>query len=349
MATVEVQGIKKYFGDVRALDGVDLFVEDGEFLVLLGPSGSGKTTLMRIIAGLEKPTSGKVLIDGKEVNELPPRVRNVAMVFQSYALYPHMRAFDNIAFPLKTRRVPKSVTGERVRSAAQMLRIDRLLGRKPRELSGGERQRVALARAIVRDPVVFLMDEPLSNLDAQLRAAARDELKQFQRRVGITTIFVTHDQVEALGLGDRIAVMNLGKVHQVGTPEEVYNRPADTFVATFLGSPPMNLVRLPDVIVGFRPEHFVPAKMAEQSAAADDVLHIPLEVSRVEFLGAEQIIYGTIRKGNHAFKVTSRLPVSLRVHLKEGETHAFAVTRSHLRFFDPHTEKAIPAPSNFQW
>ena len=348
MATVEVQGIKKYFGDVRALDGVDLLVRDGEFLVLLGPSGSGKTTLMRIIAGLEKPTAGRVLIDGKVVNDLPPRARNVAMVFQSYALYPHMRAFDNIAFPLKTQRTPVETIRERVQSAAQMLRINRLLHRKPRELSGGERQRVALARAIVRDPVVFLMDEPLSNLDAQLRAAARDELKQFQRRVGITTIFVTHDQVEALGMGDRIVVMNFGKIHQVGTPEEVYNDPADTFVATFLGSPPMNLVALPDVILGFRPEHFLPAERLPAQATAE-ALTIPFEVTRVEFLGAEEVLYGIIRKGGQEYKVTSRFPANMPMTFQEGKTYPFAVLREHLRFFDVHTGKRTTPLTSFQW
>ncbi|MFQ5894431.1 MAG: ABC transporter ATP-binding protein, partial [Nitrospinota bacterium] len=231
MAIVETRGIKKYFGEVRAVDGVDISTQEGEFLVLLGPSGCGKTTLLRMIAGLEKPTAGEVIIGHQIVNDLPPRARKIAMVFQSYALYPHMTVFKNIAFPLKAQGVAKGPLTEKVSWAASMLGIERLLRRKPRELSGGERQRVALARALVREPAVFLLDEPLSNLDAKLRTSARDELQQFQRRIGTTTIYVTHDQVEAMGLGDRIAVMNEGKVRQIGTPREVYHEPADTFVA----------------------------------------------------------------------------------------------------------------------
>src|SRR5919199_4426038 len=242
MATVEVRNIQKYFGEVPAVAGIDLATKEGEFLVLLGPSGCGKTTLMRMIAGLEKPTTGDILIAGQVVTRLPPRARKIAMVFQSYALYPHLTVFKNIAFPLKAQGVPKVARQQKVEWAAAMFGIERLLQRKPRQLSGGQRQRVALARALVREPDVFLLDEPLSNLDAQRRASARDELQQFQRRVGTTTIYVTHDQVEAMGMGDRIAVIDHGKVRQVGTPREIYDDPADTFVATFLGSPPMNLV-----------------------------------------------------------------------------------------------------------
>src|SRR5438270_281669 len=236
MAIVEVRGLRKLYGEVVAVDGIDLASTEGEFLVLLGPSGCGKSTLLRTIAGLEEPTEGEVLIGGRVVNGLPPRYRKIAMVFQSYALYPHMSVFDNIAFPLKSQGMAAEQRREKVQWAAALFNIERLLRRKPRELSGGERQRVALARALVREPDVFLLDEPLSNLDAQLRAYARDELQQFQRRVQTTTIYVTHDQVEAMGMGDRIAVMYAGRIRQIGTPTEIYDEPADTFVATFLGS-----------------------------------------------------------------------------------------------------------------
>src|SRR5499426_3952165 len=258
MATVEVRNIQKYFGEVPAVDRVDLATKEGEFVVLLGPSGCGKTTLMRMIAGLETPSAGDILIGGQVVTHLPPRARKIAMVFQSYALYPHLTVFKNIAFPLKAQGVPKAARQQKVEWAASMFGIKRLLQRKPRQLSGGERQRVALARAMVREPDVFLLDEPLSNLDAKLRHMARDELQQFQRRLKTTTVYVTHDQVEAMGLGDRIAVMSAGKVRQLGRPQEVYDEPADTFVAGFLGSPPMNLISVDGVLVGFRPEQLLP-------------------------------------------------------------------------------------------
>src|SRR3989442_4374077 len=211
-----------------------------------------------MIAGLERQTSGNILIGGRVVNEMPPRERKIAMVFQSYALYPHMTVAKNIAFPLKAQGAAPNTIDARVKTAAAMFGIERLLSRKPRQLSGGERQRVALARALVREPDVFLLDDPLSNLDAKLRTSARDELQQFQRRIATTTIYVTHDQVEAMGLGDRIAVMNAGKLRQMGAPQEVYNEPADTFVAAFLGSPPMNLVEAETSIVDVRPEQFLP-------------------------------------------------------------------------------------------
>src|SRR6201993_3920373 len=225
MAVVETRNVTKIFkeGEMGAVNEVDLETREGEFLVFLGPSGSGKTTLLRMIAGLESPTSGEILIGGKVVNDLTPRERRIAMVFQSYALYPHLTVYKNIAFPLKAQKVPKNLHKEKVEWAASLLGIGALLERKPRELSGGERQRVALARAIVREPAVFLLDEPLSNLDAKLRLSAREELEQFQKRVGTTTIYVTHDQVEAVGMGDRVVVMNLGSVRQIGTPAEVYD------------------------------------------------------------------------------------------------------------------------------
>src|SRR6266702_5214925 len=225
MAAVVANDIRKDFGDVAALDGVSLSAHDGEFLVLLGPSGCGKTTFLRIIAGLERQTSGDVLINGEVVNDITPRARGVAMVFQSYGLYPHLTVANNIAFPLRTQGTSRPEIKRKVDWAAGLLGIDRLLHRRPRQLSGGERQRVALARALVRNPTVFLLDEPLSNLDAKLRTSARDELQHFQRRLGTTTIYVTHDQVEAMGMGDRIAVMSGGKVRQLGPPQEVYNDP----------------------------------------------------------------------------------------------------------------------------
>ena len=261
MATVEARRVTKLFDEVRAVDGIDLIAKEGEFLVLLGPSGCGKTTLMRLIAGLERPTRGDIVINGTVVTDLPPRARNVAMVFQSYALYPHLTVEKNISFPLRAVGMPKQETKKRVEWAARMFGIHRFLDRKPRQLSGGERQRVALARAVVREPVVFLLDEPLSNLDAKLRNSARDELKQFQRNLGTTTIYVTHDQAEAMGLGDRIAVLNHGKVRQVGTPQEIYGNPTDTFVATFIGSPPMNLIEDGKIYLGFRPEAFLPIEV----------------------------------------------------------------------------------------
>src|SRR6201997_1408545 len=227
MAVVETRDLTKVFkeGQLGAVNNVNLETREGEFLVFLGPSGSGKTTLLRMIAGLEHPTSGEILIGGKVVNDLTPRERRIAMVFQSYALYPHLTVYKNIAFPLKAQKVPANLHKEKVEWAASLLSIGSLLQRKPRELSGGERQRVALARAIVREPSVFLLDEPLSNLDAKLRASAREELEQFQKRVGTTTIYVTHDQVEAMAMGDRVVVLHQGVVHQVGSPSEVYGEP----------------------------------------------------------------------------------------------------------------------------
>src|SRR6476659_9883733 len=276
MAIVQTRGLTKVFreGQAGAVVGVDLESREGEFLVLLGPSGSGKTTLLRMIARLEEPSSGEIWIGEKLVNDWTPRQRRIAMVFQSYALYPHLTVFGNIVFPLKAVHVPKEERRKKAEWAAGLLGIGRLLNRRPRELSGGERQRVALARAIVREPSLFLLDEPLSNLDAKLRASARTELEQFQRRVATTTIYVTHDQVEAMAMGDRVVVMNKGSVRQIGTPATVYDDPADTFVATFLGSPPMNLVESGDVIVGFRPEHFFPVSQLAGRAAVPETIRM---------------------------------------------------------------------------
>ncbi|MFQ5882120.1 MAG: ABC transporter ATP-binding protein [Candidatus Methylomirabilales bacterium] len=334
MATVETRDIKKYFGEIKAVDGVDLSTKEGEFLVLLGPSGCGKTTLLRMIAGLEKQTAGDVLIGGQVVNDLPPRARKIAMVFQSYALYPHMTVFKNIAFPLKAQGVPRDTIPKKVEWAASMFGIEKLLHRKPRELSGGERQRVALARALVREPTVFLLDEPLSNLDAKLRTSARDELQQFQKRIGITAIYVTHDQVEAMGLGDRIAVMNQGKVRQLGMPQEVYHEPADTFVAGFLGSPPMNLIERDEYILGFRPESFLPKLIQE---TAEGLATFQFRVTRVEHLGADRLLYGVLGDPFPNEKVIANLPSTVTVSIQQGESYEFAVKAKDLKFFDRAT------------
>jgi multiple sugar transport system ATP-binding protein len=332
MATVETRGLKKYYGQVAAVNGVDLATKDGEFLVLLGPSGCGKTTLLRMIAGFEAPSAGELLIGGEIVNDLPPRARKIAMVFQSYALYPHMTVLGNIAFPLKAQRMDRVAIRQKVDWAAALFGIGHLLDRKPRELSGGERQRVALARAVVREPAVFLLDEPLSNLDAQLRASARDELQQFQRRIGTTTIYVTHDQVEAMGLGDRIVVMRSGVVRQIGTPAEIYHEPADTFVAHFVGSPPMNLVPRNDYILGFRPEHFLPKGVQNGGTP------FSFRVTRVENLGADRLIYGVLGSGADGQKVIARLPSTVAVPIDADKTYDFEVDEKDLKFFDPASE-----------
>jgi multiple sugar transport system ATP-binding protein len=242
VADILIKHLIKRFGKVEAVSDVSLKIEDGEFLVLLGPSGCGKSTILRVVAGLEDATSGEIVIGDRLVNFVDPVKRNVAMVFQNYALYPHMTVYKNIAFPLSIARKPKSEIEAGVKRAAGILALEELLERLPGELSGGQRQRVALARAIVREPQAFLMDEPLSNLDAQLRLQTRLELIQLHQRLGITTMYVTHDQVEAMTMGSRIAVMSEGVLQQVGTPQEVYRRPANVFVATFLGAPPMNLI-----------------------------------------------------------------------------------------------------------
>ena len=242
MATVELRSLGKRFGAYTALESLDLVIEDGEFLVLLGPSGCGKSTTMRLIAGLEEPTDGEILIGGRKVNEVPARDRDLAMVFQSYALYPHMTVGANIGYPLKVAGLRRSEREERVREAAAKVEMDHLLTRRPGELSGGQRQRVALARAIVRTPRLFLMDEPLSNLDAKLRTVMRAELKHLQKDLATTTIYVTHDQVEAMTLADRIVILNDARIQQIGAPAEIYAYPANTFVASFIGSPPMNLI-----------------------------------------------------------------------------------------------------------
>ena len=334
MNLVELRGIKKYFDTVRAVDGVDLDISEGEFLVILGPSGCGKTTLMRMIAGLEKPTAGHVAIGGADVTNLPPRKRGVSMVFQSYALYPHMNVFNNIAFPLRAQRrekkLDKRAIREKVESAARTLEIDMLLDRRPRQLSGGQRQRVAIARAMVTQPAVLLLDEPLSNLDAKLRANARDELKDFQRSSNITAVFVTHDQIEAMGLGDRIVVMSEGKIQQIGSPQNIYDDPANEFVATFLGSPSMNILHVNGFRLGFRPEHFLP-KTFNDSPDKSCLFHY--YVKRIEYLGSDRLVYGYVR--GHDSKLTlAKVPSNIRVSLDVEDDYDFAVNRSDLKFFD---------------
>jgi len=300
-------------------------------MVLLGPSGCGKTTLLRIICGLEKQTAGDIVIGGSIVNDLPPRARGVAMMFQSYGLYPHYTVRKNIAFPLRTQRVPSVEIKSKVAWSAELLGITHLLDRRPRQLSGGERQRVALARALVREPTVLLLDEPLSNLDAKLRASARNEIKQFQQRVGTTTIYVTHDQVEAMGMGDRIAVIDHGQIRQIGTPTAIYDDPADRFVATFVGSPPMNIVAWNGGYLGFRPENLLPREMID----GGDVTEFSYHVDRCEYLGSERIVYGTLTGLEAAQEVTAKLPpahVSME-SIRPGERHDFAVRNDMICYF----------------
>ncbi len=293
-SAVALRRLTKRFDRQAALDGLTLDVAPGEFLVLLGPSGCGKTTVLRLIAGLEEPSDGEVLIDGVRVNDLPPRDRDVAMVFQNYALYPHLSVRDNIGFPLRMRGAPRTEIAARVAEAAAMLELSALLDRRPAQLSGGERQRVALGRAVVRRPKVFLFDEPLSNLDAKLRVQMRAELVRLHRTLGATMIFVTHDQVEALTMGERIAVLLRGVLQQVAPPAEIYARPANTFVAGFVGSPGMNLVRDPDgsgdgVLLGFRPE--------DATLGPADGAVLAGTVTLVEPLGSETLVHARLRSG----------------------------------------------------
>jgi multiple sugar transport system ATP-binding protein len=341
---VEARALTKHFDgqDRPAVDGVDVTTGEGEYLVLLGPSGCGKTTLLRMIAGLEQPTSGEVLIGGQVVNGLPPRARRIAMVFQSYALYPHKTVRQNIAFPLRAEKLDKSEQDRKVAWAADLLGIETLLDRRPRHLSGGERQRVALARALVREPSVFLLDEPLSNLDAKLRNSARDDLKEFHATVGTTTIYVTHDQVEAMGMGDRIVVMVDGRVRQVGPPLDVYETPADTFVATFLGSPPMNLIRRDDAIVGFRPEKMLPRAVLPGSGPVDGHTTVQLDVGRIEHLSGDRHLHGVLAGLGQPTPVIVRLPATVLTPIETGNAYEMVIRPEDVRYFDPVTEQATP-------
>ncbi|MET1128237.1 MAG: ABC transporter ATP-binding protein [Thermoproteota archaeon] len=359
--TVEVrlENVTKRFGQVKAVDGVTLRFPRGKFSVLLGPSGSGKSTTLYLIAGIYKPTEGRIYFDDRDVTELPPKDRNVGLVFQNYALYPHMRVYDNIAFPLRLKRVPESEINTKVNEIAKLLQIEDLLDRYPAQLSGGQQQRVALARALVKEPDVLLLDEPLSNLDALLRLMIRAELKKLQSRLGITAIHVTHDQAEALSMADNIVVMDAGRVQQVGTPDDVYHKPRNLFVAGFIGSPPANMLhgrilrnggfpqlevvgtRIPlpeklvsiveesgidEVVVAFRPEH---ALLVDEPLGRG--LELEAEVYVVEPLGKENIV--TLLVGTVPIKVVtspdSRPSTGSKVYLH--------IPREKLMLFDPNT------------
>jgi ABC-type sugar transport system ATPase subunit len=343
VAVLEVKRLAKHFGDFKALKGIDFATREGEFLTIVGPSGCGKTTLMRLIAGLENPTAGDVLLNGKAITGLPPRARNIAMVFQSYALYPHMSVAANIAFPLKARRVGRAERERLIRWAAGVLGIEPLLYRRPARLSGGEKQKVALARAIVRQPALFIFDEPLSSLDAQVRAVARAELRQLHDRTGVTTVYVTHDQTEALGLGDRVAVMQAGALRQLGPPQELYDEPANTFVAGFIGTPPMNLLAYDgDVVLGFRPEHAVPRAAAPSLRYAAT---FRIKVERTEFLGSEWLAYGNVDGVFGNAKVLCKLQHDTIGRVELGRVQEFIVSRDRLHFFDKHTTlRTAPIP-----
>jgi sn-glycerol 3-phosphate transport system ATP-binding protein len=337
MSQVEFRSVTKRFaGDTTAVDALDLDVADGELMVLVGPSGCGKSTALRMVAGLEHPTEGSIRIGGKDVAGLSPGARDVAMVFQSYALYPHMTVRRNLAFPLRRRNMDKAEIERRVADVAEMLELTELLHRKPAQLSGGQRQRVAMGRALIREPVAFLLDEPLSNLDAKLRSELRAELKRLHARLATTMIYVTHDQVEAMTLGDRIAVMDRGRLLQVGTPEEIYGRPCNEFVARFVGSPAMNL--LPgtavgegaNVIVGIRPETLRPAAELAGGVAIEIVAEV------VEPLGSDVFVHGRTDAGQ---EVVARLPGNARV--AAGERVALAVPAVDVHRFDAETGERL--------
>jgi multiple sugar transport system ATP-binding protein len=362
MATVTFDHLyKRYSADVTAVNDLNLEVADGEFLVLVGPSGCGKTTALRCVAGLETISDGRLYIGDRVVNDVPPKDRDIAMVFQSYALYPHMSVYDNLAFGLKLRKTPKNEIERRVKEGAAILGLDRFLDRKPKALSGGQRQRVALGRAIVREPAVFLMDEPLSNLDAKLRVQTRAEIARLHQRLGTTTVYVTHDQVEAMTMGDRIAVMRDGLLQQVGTPQELYDHPDNVFVAGFIGSPAMNFATTrtegeqlmlgnakltlagqaaraaadrpkgSELLIGFRPEHL------DVADGRGDTVSLPARVDVVEYLGNEELIHAQT-EGN---EIVALIPSDRRV--KAGEQVELAVPLDKLHLFDPETEKSLVA------
>jgi ABC-type sugar transport system ATPase subunit len=369
MAEVTLRNVSKRFpGGTLALDDLSLEIADGEFMILVGPSGCGKTTALRCIAGLEKPSSGTIGIDRRVVNDVIPPERDIAMVFQNYALYPHMTVYRNLAFGLRERKVRKDEIDRRVREISRMLGLDDLLKRRPAQLSGGQRQRVAMGRALVREPSAFLLDEPLSNLDAKLRVQMRAELKRLHGRLGITTIYVTHDQIEAMTLGDRIAVMSNGRLQQLGPPQELYDAPTNLFVAGFIGSPAMNLVRgraaggrieagelaferpgTPDgdVAVGFRPESFV--------ASNDGLPSLEFLVDVVEPLGDEIMVHGStvgtsVETGAEEEEIPtelegSRAPITARfepgTRLRPGERLRLGVRPERVHLFDLRTGTAV--------
>jgi ABC-type sugar transport system ATPase subunit len=341
MAAIRFDCVSKVYGDgTLAVNALDLEIEQGEFMVFVGPSGCGKTTALRMVAGLEQISEGSIMIGERVVNHVSPKDRDIAMVFQSYALYPHMTVAQNLAFGLKLRKISKAEIDRRVRDAAVVLDLEEHLERKPKALSGGQRQRVALGRAIVREPAVFLMDEPLSNLDAALRGQTRAEILRLQKRLATTTIYVTHDQVEAMTMGDRIAVMRHGVLQQIGTPEEIYTRPANTFVASFIGSPAMNLIPAPalalgpdSLLAGFRPEH------VRLESAHNGSVGFVADVEVVEYLGDEQLAH--LRLGENV--LVAKLPVDQRLH--PGTAAAFAVAREAVSFFVAQTGAATGPPS----
>jgi multiple sugar transport system ATP-binding protein len=361
LTEVRLEKVSKYFGETKAVDNVDLFIKHGEFIVLLGPSGCGKTTTLRLIAGLEKPTAGRILFDDEVVNDLEPKDRRVAMVFQDYALYPHMTVFDNMALNLRVRKLPEDEIQKRVSETAELLGIKHLLKRKPSQLSGGEQQRVALGRAIVREPSVFLMDEPLSNLDAALRARMRGELKKLHERLRTTTVYVTHDQVEAMVMANRIAVMNDGRVQQVGTPQEIYSKPANRFVAEFVGSPKMNIFEVslderrgnvldagafeipipqniatiiksgsssPEFLVGIRPEDV-------KLSPTPDEGFVESTVYLIENIG--NLAYVTLQVGD--ILMIAQVPPT--VDLNVGDKAFFRLDAERIHIFDKKTESLL--------
>jgi multiple sugar transport system ATP-binding protein len=361
MATVTFDHMYKRYGeDVIAVNDLNLEIDDGEFICLVGPSGCGKTTALRCVAGLEEITDGRLLIGDRVVNNVAPKDRDIAMVFQSYALYPHMSVYDNLAFGLKLRKVKKDEIDKRVKEAAGILGLERFLDRKPKALSGGQRQRVALGRAIVREPSVFLMDEPLSNLDAKLRVQTRAEIARLHQRLGTTTIYVTHDQVEAMTMGDRIAVMRDGLLQQVGSPQDLYDHPSNVFVAGFIGSPAMNFATVKaaeggdlqlggaslrlagepakaaqqqpkgkDLLIGFRPEHLVLAN------GGDGLVRIPAKVDVVEYLGNDELIHAQA-EGHEVVAL-----ISSDERVKVGDSVDFGIPIDKLHIFDPESEKAL--------
>jgi sn-glycerol 3-phosphate transport system ATP-binding protein len=354
MGAISLRQVEKTYAPgtkaaVKVIHGVNAEIANGEFVAIVGPSGCGKSTLLRMVAGLEEITGGEIDIGGRVVNQLEPSERDIAMVFQNYALYPHMSVYDNMAYGLKIAKVPKAEIDVRVAKAAKILELSQLLERKPRQLSGGQRQRVAMGRAIVRQPAVFLFDEPLSNLDAKLRAQTRLEIQKLHGELGITSLFVTHDQVEAMTLGQRLMVMNGGRIEQIGTPEDVYLRPATTFVAGFIGSPPMNLIpgqadgsrftvggttlglpasapRAGALTLGARPEH----------VSIDAGGSWPMQVEVLEMLGAERLVYGKL--GGAPF--TLRIDGTLKPP-KGGDTIRLSIAPEHVHWFDAESGRRV--------
>jgi sn-glycerol 3-phosphate transport system ATP-binding protein len=329
MAAVSLRDVRKSYGDLQVIHGVNMDIADGEFIVILGPSGCGKSTLLRMVAGLEAITAGEIRIGERVVNELEPTDRNIAMVFQNYALYPHMSVYDNMSYGLRIKKFSREEIETRVRRAAEILELKNFLDRKPRQLSGGQRQRVAMGRAIVREPAVFLFDEPLSNLDAKLRVQMRAELQSLHRRLRTTSLFVTHDQIEAMTLAQRMIVMNAGRAEQIGAPLEVYARPATTFVASFIGSPPMNLI--PEqrqgrpVLFGIRPEHLEPCAESDAKLVVD--------IDLIEPLGADTLVYGHLAS-NPGARVAARLSAS--VDARAGKL-PLRYDPAHVHYFDAGT------------